>query len=258
MSADVPLTPEQLQEYDEQGFLVVPDVFAPWEVEEMARAFDSLAAKAATISQTTLIEGTQFVVTGDVIHRVVWCAASEPVLSRYGKDRRLVSMAAQILESPSLEQLINQGHFKYPGDEVAFDWHQDSRHRRYGTDLWDDIGLRGSFVETATAIDPMTGQNGPLRFIPGSHKLGHIPPDPETGELPPRVIDESRAVTITMDPGSVALFGPFTLHASSANQSTMTRRVFLNGFATPGANSRVYPGEGAGRVVGMVGMVEKS
>jgi hypothetical protein len=45
------------------------------------------------------------------------------------------------------------------------------------------------------------------------------------------------------------VFGPFTIHRSLPNRSSTPRRIFINGFASPGANSRVYPGEGAGRTV---------
>jgi hypothetical protein len=47
----------------------------------------------------------------------------------------------------------------------------------------------------------------------------------------------------------VLLFGPYTFHRSLPNRSTRPRRVFINGFAHPGANSRVYPGDGAGRTL---------
>lgn len=244
-----PLSDDQIAEYDRRGFLIVPDVFDEDEIDDMKRAFERLADRAASIDKTDMVEGSQFVVDGDAIRRVVWCGACEPVLSRYGKDRRLVSMALQLLEVESVQQLINQAHFKYPGDEVTFEWHQDSRHRRWGTELWSDVGVRGSFVETATAIDPMTESNGPLRFIPGSHRSGHIEVDSSTGELPEDSFDSSRAVSIELDPGSVALFGPYVIHSSGPNRGTIPRRLFLNGFAHPKANRRDYPGEGSGRVL---------
>jgi ectoine hydroxylase-related dioxygenase (phytanoyl-CoA dioxygenase family) len=50
-----------------------------------------------------------------------------------------------------------------------------------------------------------------------------------------------------MRAGSVLLFGPYVDHSSQANRSQHPRRTFLNGYAYPGANSRVYPGRGAGR-----------
>jgi ectoine hydroxylase-related dioxygenase (phytanoyl-CoA dioxygenase family) len=180
---------------------------------------------------------------------VVWCGAAEPSLLEFGRDCRLLSLVSQLTHAKAFDQLINQAHFKLPGDEVTFEWHQDSKHRRYGTDLWTDVDGRGSFIETTTAIDPMTEENGPLQFIPGSHEGGHIQPDPDTGQLPDDAFDPSDAVTLTMNPGDVALFGPYAIHGSGPNNSEMARRLFLNGFALPGANRRVYPGEGAGRRV---------
>jgi ectoine hydroxylase-related dioxygenase (phytanoyl-CoA dioxygenase family) len=251
MAIDGPLSRAQLEEYDQRGFLIVTNVFSADEVRQMSSAFERLSIRARQVQTTSLVDGSQFVVTDDVIHRVVWCGACEPILLQLGADPRLVSMAAQLLECTRMHQLINQAHFKLPGDGVAFEWHQDSRHRRYGTPLWNDVGVRGSFVETATAIDFMTESNGPLQFIPGSHRGGHIDVDPVTGELPPEVFDLASCETITLAPGSVALFGPYTIHASGPNESSSPRRLFLNGFAHPDANRRVYPGEGAGREVSL-------
>jgi ectoine hydroxylase-related dioxygenase (phytanoyl-CoA dioxygenase family) len=42
-------------------------------------------------------------------------------------------------------------------------------------------------------------------------------------------------------------FGPYTAHASFENTSDRYRRVLINGYASPGANHRTYPGDGAGR-----------
>jgi ectoine hydroxylase-related dioxygenase (phytanoyl-CoA dioxygenase family) len=149
-----------------------------------------------------------------------------------------------------MNQLINQAHFKLPGDGVDFPWHQDSTHRRYGRGEWVDANGRGSYVQTVIAVDDITPDNGPLEFIPGSCRLGHVePPAGQEGRLPEHLVDPASAVAATMPAGSVLLFGPYTFHRSRPNESTTPRRVFINGFAYPGANSRVYPGEGAGRLV---------
>ena len=63
---------------------------------------------------------------------------------------------------------------------------------------------------------------------------------------PPEFREED-VVTITASPGDTLFFGPYTAHASFENRSDAYRRVFINGYAYPGANRRVYPGEGAGR-----------
>ena len=188
---------EQIDAFHERGFVVFPDVFTSAEVDEMRAAFARLEHTARRLVTSREHRGSLFVlgrrseeagVTSVAIHRVVWCGAAEPVLCRYGRDPRLVTIAARLLGSAAMSQLINQAHFKLPGDGVSFPWHQDSTHRRFGSGEWKDLNGRGSYVQTVTAIDDVTEVNGPMRLIPGSGRLGHLdlPPD---GTLPPGLVD---------------------------------------------------------------------
>jgi ectoine hydroxylase-related dioxygenase (phytanoyl-CoA dioxygenase family) len=246
------LDPEQVREFFEVGYVLVPGLFGEDELASIRLAFDRLEQAARRLGTSGGWHGSQFVLSPSVdgggvrIERVVWCAAAEPELSRFGRDGRLLAMAAQLLGSREMNQLINQAHFKLPGDGVEFPWHQDSIHRRYGGAEWTDVNGRGSYVQTVLAVDDVTLENGPLEFLPGSCRLGHVGL-PE-GRLPPGV-DPRAARAATMAAGGVLLFGPYTFHRSLPNTSDRPRRVFINGFAYPGANLRVYPGRGAGRLV---------
>jgi hypothetical protein len=64
-------------------------------------------------------------------------------------------------------------------------------------------------------------------------------------------INLDNKITITAKPGSLLLFGPYTIHGSTANCSDKPRRVLINGYAYPGANKRVYPGCDYGRIIGV-------
>lgn len=63
------------------------------------------------------------------------------------------------------------------------------------------------------------------------------------------LFDVKTAVALTMKPGDVAFFHPYSIHGSQPNNSNGPRRVFINGFAYPGANKKKYPGRGTGRTV---------
>lgn len=250
-----PLSGAEVRAFFDEGLIVLPALFDALEVAAMRRAFKRLEEAAAGLDRTGHYRGSLFVLgeradgtgEGGQIQRVVWCAAAEPVLSKLGMDPRLTRVAAQLLGSRRMHQLISQAHFKFPGDGVDFPWHQDSRHRRYGTELWRDVNGLGSFVETLTAIDPMTRDNGPLAYIPGTCRLGHLHTEPPEHQLPEGSVDPSEARLVQLEPGDVAVFGPYLVHGSGPNTGPSPRRSFLNGFAHPDANSRVYPGEGAGR-----------
>jgi len=244
------LSDAQIRDFFDVGFVLVHELFSTFEVARMRAAFARLEATARALREPGMVRGSQFVVdrreddaTPARIHRVVWCGAAEPVLSEYGHDPRLVRIAAQLLGSSTMSQLINQAHFKFPGDGVEFPWHQDSKHRRYGTDEWRDVNGKGSYVQSAMALDAVTPESGPIEFI--ASRMGHLD-IPADGTLP-KSVDASRAVAPLPRPGDVIFFGPYTIHRSLPNRSERPRRTFINGFAYPGANSRVYPGEGAGR-----------
>ncbi len=253
MIYSVTLSPSQINDFFETGYVTLGSVFSSDEIAEMSKAIDRLQEMAAGLEGKVMHKGSQFVVESGRIKRVVWAGAAEPVLLRYGRDTRLTSIAAQILESSYAEHLINQVHFKLPKDEVFYPFHQDSYHRGYGTNQWSDVNGRGSYAQIVTAIDESTLENGPLLFIPKSCQKGHVglPYDENTPTVSDKFNPED-AVPLLMKPGDVAAFGPYTIHGSMPNNSDRPRRAFINGFACPGANGKVYSGDGAGRLVKLV------
>ncbi len=242
------LAAAQIERFFSIGWLLLPRLFKPREIKRMGRAFDRLRRRAERLPAAGDYRGSRFVIDregshGAVrIHRVVWCGACESVLAEYGADPRLLRPVAELLGSTTMNQLINQAHFKMPGDGVKFGWHQDSTHRRYGQPVWTDVTGRGSYGQTTVAIEAMSESNGPLRFIPGSCRLGHV-------ANPDYRVPEERAVTLMMEPGDVVMFGPYTFHSSEPNRSDHPRRALINGYAACGANRRVYPGCGSGRLL---------
>ncbi len=240
--------------WERDGYLIVRGLLDAEAIRAISERFDALAEVGHRLGRTTDVEGSRFVMGrrpdgGPAIRRVVWCGGVQPELLAIGRSPAVVDLAGELLQRNDLLHLINQAHFKEPGDGVDFPWHQDSYHRRAGTDLWTDVDGRGSFVEIVVAVDPMTSENGGLWVVPGTHRLGHIPHDLETGALPAGVVDVSRAVPVQPGPGDAVAFGPYLVHGSVANRSDRPRRALLNGFAVPGANRRVYPGVGLGELV---------
>lgn len=232
---------------DARGFAVVRGLVPPDEVAAMAAGFDRLLDRARALGGSAQVGGARFVIDPSPfrVRRVVWCGGAEPALARYGDDPRFVGLAVEALGVNPVVQLIQQAHFKLPHDGVDFAWHQDASNRRYGTDRWRDVDGRGSFVQIAFAIDPQVPGNGGLRILPGTHRLGFVA-DVETGALPDGCVDESRALAPDLEPGDALVFGPFAIHGSEPNRSDRPRRLFIQGYATPGANARMYPGSGLG------------
>src|SRR5688572_17397550 len=240
------LSHDEIHDYFEIGWIVRRGLFRADEVARMQACFDELEKIAGELPETGLHRGAHFVLGEKrgrkVLKRIVWAGGCRPYLLAIGSDARLTVPSAQLLRSHAMDHLLNQAHFKRPRDGVVFDWHQDIQHRDKGDGMWTDVNGRGSFVQTLIVLDEMTPDSGPLQFIPGSSRWGRVDfGDGAVGKA------QADAVTITAQPGDTLFFGPYTAHASFENTSDRYRRVLINGYASPGANRRVYPGDGAGR-----------
>ncbi|MEM7675123.1 MAG: phytanoyl-CoA dioxygenase family protein, partial [Myxococcota bacterium] len=243
------------------GLVVLPDQFSPAEVEALSEALERLRRRGRDLQQTGVRDGALYVMqpssTGPSIHRVVWCGAAEPELAALGRDPRLLNPVGALLECTVVDQLINQAHFKDPQSGVEFPLHQDAWNRRYGTELWRDSSDDGAYIQLLLTIDPMTEDNGPLLYIPGSHRAGALLGDDRRARVdaiaantPPR--------PIIAPPGALVLFGPFLVHGSAPNRSPQSRRVMVNGYARTGVNRRHYHGAAFGRRIKIDDSVEHS
>jgi ectoine hydroxylase-related dioxygenase (phytanoyl-CoA dioxygenase family) len=241
------LTQAQVNEFFDIGYIAIPNLFSPDEIQEISECMDRLLEMAKDIHTTTVRRGTQFVVEGKCVVQIVWCGGAEPRLLDFASEKKLLLPVAQLLGSRTMEQLICHMHPKIPGDMMTFDWHQDSQFRGYGTDVWKDLNGRGSYVQTLTAIDEVSLNNGPVFFIPRSGHQGHLFLD--RLQNPGSAVEAGKAIPMLMRPGTTVFFSPYVVHGSYPNNSSGRRRVFINGYAYPGANSDEYPGVGSGRTL---------
>lgn len=256
------ISKQQIDEFFQKGWIVVENLFTPLEMQKAALSFDLLHQRAKELKTTQNFNNSYYVLdqknNDTIIKRVVWAGGDQPYLLELGTTPKLLKIASQLLGHHEMDHLLNQAHFKLPGDGVMFDWHQDIQHRDKGN-TWQDLNGKGSYVQTAILIDDMTPENGPLLFVPGSSQWGkknfassdyaepqqHKNQESLTSEETLN-IDKNEAHVVTGTSGSVLFFGPYTVHASFENLSHTPRRVLINGYAYPGANKRVYPGSNLG------------
>jgi len=239
------ITKEQFDEFYDKGFIIIENLFTQEEVNEILSCAENIFETGKTLDKTCIHNNSRFVFQNSHLQRVVWAGAQEDKILAVGADKRITGVVSELLDSKKLNQLINQLHFKMPGDGVQFAYHQDSENRGYGTEEWTDVDGKGSYVQTALVLDEMTKQNGPLEFLPYSGKKGHLSLNNKAQEK----LDLSGLTTLELKPGSVAFFGPYTVHGSLPNSSDKSRRILINGYALPGANRREYPGCGLGREI---------
>jgi len=192
--------------YDRDGFVIVRDVLDTDLVSELDRHIDWLIEHHPDLRPERLGH---------------WLIAEDPFWVRFISDQRLLDVASTLI-GPNIAFFAADYIAKPPRDGQAVSWHQDANY-------W---GLEPMEVITVWfAVSQSTCENGCVRVIPGSHRLGPIDHRSQTdtvnllnSEVDPAVVNERQAVDVQLNPGDVSVHHPLMLHGSKANTSSQWRR----------------------------------
>ncbi|WP_294290239.1 phytanoyl-CoA dioxygenase family protein [uncultured Sphingomonas sp.] len=226
--------------YARDGFVVVRRVFTPAEIAQLSVATDQLWSEGTRLGASWR-HGNLFynVAPGrdgtPKVRMAQWPSYHQPVMNAVRLDPRFAQLLGPLIGG-DLKQIINQVHWKEPNGGGDFAWHQDSRFRK-PDHAYRNLGT--SYVQTGLAIDPHTPSSGCMRFVPGSHVLGDVDLDVDADVLG-RAMDDSAlakigyttadVVDLVLEPGDVAFWNPYLVHASGRNSESHMRRLYINGY----------------------------
>lgn len=215
------LTPEQLEQFDREGYLFLPGLFSPQEaalLKEEAEKIYQMDREEVWREKSGIARTAFAAHTYNEAHR------------RLGAHPRLIEPIEQLLDGPVYmhQYKINA---KAPFDGEVWQWHQD-----YGTWARDDEMPEPRAMNISVFLDEVTAANGPLLFIPGSHKQGVVEAghDLETTSYPlwtldrdtvSKLAEKGGCVAPTGPAGSVLLFSSLLVHASPPNISPLGRII---------------------------------
>ncbi len=152
------LTQEQIAQFDREGYLFFPGLFTPEEIQVLIDEVPRLYAQHRP--ENVREKGSEAVRTNFAAHMY-----SKP-FARLARHPRMVESVMQIFGEPVyMHQFKINGKMAFDGD--LWQWHQD-----YGTWQADDLMPAARAMNVAIFLDEVNEFNGPLMFIPGSHKLG--------------------------------------------------------------------------------------
>ena len=154
------LTTEQRAAFDRDGYLFFPALFSAAEMKAMLDAVPELYSRREAYNVRE--KGSDAVRTNFAGHLV-----SEP-FARLARHPRMVEPVQDLFgEALYMHQFKINGKMAFEGD--VWQWHQD-----YGTWKNDDLMPTERAMNVAIFLDDVNEFNGPLMFIPGSHKKGVI------------------------------------------------------------------------------------
>jgi phytanoyl-CoA hydroxylase len=205
--------------YRENGYVHARGVFDAAEVEEMRAALDRILAA---------VEGT----ANDANHR--WSAAEkETVLKgfhnvqyhdaafmRAAAHPRMVELLTQLI-GPNVQLHHTKMLVKPPEKGAPFPMHQDYPYFPHE---------QHTVVAASVHLDDTNEENGCLRVVPGSHRLGPLEPTGESND-PDTPLEDGTAMPAAA--GDVLFFNYLTIHGSGVNTSAGTRRNVLFQYRDP-------------------------
>jgi non-heme Fe2+,alpha-ketoglutarate-dependent halogenase len=202
----VRLTRDQLAAFNRDGYLKGIRIFTSPEIDNIRAYFDDLLAK-------TLAAGgdSYSISTAHLRYGRVYDLLTGP---------RIVDLVADLLG----ENVIAWGsHFfcKMPGDGKRVAWHQDSSY-------WPLTPSKA--VTVWLAIDDADVENACMRYIGGSHTLGHLTytlrENDDANVLNQTVANAENLgdpVDVELKAGEISIHSDLLLHGSEANESSRRR-----------------------------------
>ena len=225
------LTPEQVAQFERDGYLFFPGLFSPEETATLTAAVPELYARREAYNVRE--KGSDAVRTNFAAHLV-----SAP-FARLARHPRMVQPVMDLFGEPVyMHQFKINGKAAFEGD--VWQWHQD-----YGTWRNDDLMPTERAMNVAIFLDEVNAFNGPLMFIPGSHRRGVLDAshDLTTTSYPLWTLDHALIAQLVeraggrdggiVSPqgpaGSMILFHSCLVHASTSNLSPWNRvSVYLS------------------------------
>jgi ectoine hydroxylase-related dioxygenase (phytanoyl-CoA dioxygenase family) len=227
------LTQEQRTFWDENGYLVIEGVLSPTEVLELRHSVEALEAQAEGLTASTDRFKLEVFESGGG-GRVQSIAEPHEIGTEWlalARDPRLLDVVEELL-GPNIQLYYSMLMMKPPREGFVAPWHQD-----FAFFVHDRADLLACMVY----LDDSTVENGCLRVVSGSHKLGllnHFRDGRFTGAFvgdPAEFDDPERHVALPVKAGGLVFWHSLTLHSSHANRSDRPRRAIVFEYKNPEA-----------------------
>ncbi len=218
------LSQSQIDEYNEVGAIVVPDVLDQAEVAELRQVTDGFVERSRRLTAHDAVYDLEdsHSPAQPRVRRIKAPHLHHPAFAALVRHPGIIA-ALTSLWGPNIRFDTAKLNLKSAGFGAAVEWHQDWAFYPHTNDDLAAVGVM---------MDDMEQANGPLMIIPGSHK-GPIYDHHDNGRFcgamdPARDgIDFSKAIALNGRAGSISIHHVRAIHGSAQNVSNKDRRLLL-------------------------------
>lgn len=216
----VKITPEQKQQFDEEGYLIVRNVIDSEMISQLIEAGDRVIASDIEENRQRTNDGLY-----DGFRNCVSMDDAFLPLMTHGPTLSLVSQ----LLSPYLSLMTTHLIYRHPDPDGSPEtsrmpgWHRD--HYTSMRDLGDTNIPRHSLKVAYYLTDLSEPNTGATMMAPKSNHLK------QRIEIPEGKVDPATAVEPLLSPGDCVIFENRTWHAGAANLTNRTRKAVMFGYS---------------------------
>jgi phytanoyl-CoA hydroxylase len=219
------LSPAQVAQFNEDGYLIMPSFLSKEEISRMYRY--ATEDEVLTKNSYGLMDKD-----GKASKLALWFVPGKDIMGLVARSKRMVNAVNQLLEGSSeICHYHSKLMQKEPRVGGAWEWHQD-----YGYWYRAQFPFPGEMISAMTALTEATKENGCLQVIKGSHRMGRIEHKHEGQQMGADMayVDQALSmlehVYVTLKPGDTLFFHSNILHRSEANTSDKARWSFITAY----------------------------
>jgi phytanoyl-CoA hydroxylase len=218
------LTRLQIEEYNETGAIVVPDVLTAGEIQRLRAVTDEFVERARGLTAHNDVYDLEDSHTPDHprVRRIKATHLQHAEYARLMRHPTIISVLRD-LWGPDIRFDTAKLNMKCAGFGAPVEWHQDWAFYPHTNDNLAAVGVM---------FDDMEMANGPLMIVPGSHRgpiFDHHTDGIFCGAMDPanKDVDFAGAVPLTGPAGSITVHHVRAVHGSAPNISDRDRRLLL-------------------------------
>lgn len=226
------LTKAQVEQYREEGYLVVEGVLDRETLAQARQEVDRIVAGAARVSANDDVYDLEDTHSpqNPRVRRIKSPHRFFPFFDALTRNPAITHRIAELI-GPNIRLHGSKLNMKAAGYGAPVEWHQDWAFYPHTND---DV------LATGLLLDDCDESNGPLLVVPGSHKgptWDHHADGYFCGAMDPDAcaVDFASAVPLTGPAGSMTIHHVRAVHGSALNRSNRMRRLLLHEYAAADA-----------------------